>query len=242
LKTRTPAQLLDALNDPSLKKGPGAFGDDVVLPTDLPAAFEQGHFRHMPTIVGMTRDEAKLFMAGAFKIDNAQRFSLMLNANPDALPRAGLQDIISPYLLPRLGPFLYDTYASTVTALLLREVRSSASMLAKYEPRVFVYRFDWDQGPEPWKTVYGASHAIDLPFIFGNFSRNFFAMDFSEKNRPGREALSLLMMRSIGAFVRTGNPNTAELQTTWPAWSATDGAGQKLIWDASANGAAVSVQ
>jgi len=104
--------------------------------------------------------------------------------------------------------------------------------VAKFDSRVYAYRFDWDRGPEPWKTVYGAAHAVDLPFIFGNFGTGFFAMDFSARTQPGREALSGVMMQSIGAFLRSGDPNVPALGLRWQPWRA-GGTQQKLVLNAS---------
>ena len=49
-------------------------------------------------------------------------------------------------------------------------------------------------------------------------------------------ALSDAMMRSIGAFARTGDPNNASLGVTWPVWPAT------LVFDATPTAKAISVR
>jgi para-nitrobenzyl esterase len=49
-------------------------------------------------------------------------------------------------------------------------------------------------------------------------------------------ALSDAMMRSIGAFARTGDPNNAALGVPWPAWPST------LRFDATPTAKAISVQ
>lgn len=243
LRSKTSDQILELLGrERSLRKMPGGFGDGTVLPDDLAAAFDEGRFHRVPVIVGTTRDEAKLFMSGLFRLSDAERFRRMLDSNPDAPPKFKTKDILSGFLLPGLGSGLYDAYAATVTRLLMRGVNASIARLARHAPQVFVYRFDWNQGPEPWRTVYGASHAIDLPFVFGNFSNNFFAMDFSKANRPGREALSRLMMQAIGTFLRTGNPNAPGLTVEWSPRSAAGDARSRLILDATAQGAALSAQ
>ena len=79
--------------------------------------------------------------------------------------------------------------------------------------------------------MYGAAHAFDLPFLFGNFGPSLLAgVAFSKANAPGRLALSRAFMASVGAFMRTGDPNTAALGATWAPWpaslhlDATDGA------------------
>jgi para-nitrobenzyl esterase len=70
--------------------------------------------------------------------------------------------------------------------------------------------------------IYGAAHAFDLPFAFGNFGPSLYANIMNTTaNQPGRLALSDAMMRSIGAFARSGDPNHASLGVTWPVWPAT---------------------
>jgi para-nitrobenzyl esterase len=67
--------------------------------------------------------------------------------------------------------------------------------------------------------VYGASHAFDLPFVFGNFGPSVVGAVMSSKaNQPGRLALSSAVMASIGAFMRNGDPNTPALGATWAPW------------------------
>ena len=58
----------------------------------------------------------------------------------------------------------------------------------------------------------------------------------STANRGGRLDLSDAMMKSLGSFARTGNPNDATLGVTWPAWP------RKVIFDASLTTKAISVQ
>ena len=80
--------------------------------------------------------------------------------------------------------------------------------LKSQQNEVWYYRFDWDEEPAPFNDIYGAAHAFDLPFIFGNFGPSLFSnIANSTANQPGRLALSEAMMRSLGAFARSGDPN-----------------------------------
>ncbi|GII22799.1 carboxylesterase family protein [Planosporangium mesophilum] len=79
-------------------------------------------------------------------------------------------------------------------------------------------RFAWNQEPAPFDEVYGAVHAIDLPFVFGNFGRNVFSYAFSRQNQPGRLKLSDLMIDSVRNFVHTGSPQHRGLGRTWQQW------------------------
>jgi para-nitrobenzyl esterase len=63
---------------------------------------------------------------------------------------------------------------------------------------------------------------MDVPFVFGNMGKALFSMDYSTQNEPGRLALSKVMMQSVGAFMKTGDPNNDALKAagiTWPKWT-----------------------
>ena len=110
--------------------------------------------------------------------------------------------------------------------------------LKSQQNEVWYYRFDWDEEPAPFNDIYGAAHAFDLPFVFGNFGPSLFSnVANTTANRPGRLDLSHAMMKSLGAFARHGDPNApAALGVTWPAWPS------KLIFDATPTAKAISVQ
>jgi carboxylesterase type B len=118
-------------------------------------------------------------------------------------------------------------------------LNSRDSMIAALQTQqnnIWYYRFDWDELPAPFNDIYGAAHAFDLPFMFGNFGPSLYAnISFTQANRNGRLALSDAMMRSLGAFARTGDPNNAALGVTWPVWPAT------LLFDATPTAKAISV-
>ncbi len=102
---------------------------------------------------------------------------------------------------------------------------------------IWYYRFDWDEEPAPFNEIYGAAHAFDLPFIFGNFGPSLYAnISYSTANQPGRLALSDAMMRSLGSFALNGDPNNASLGVTCPVWPAT------LVFDATPAAKAITVQ
>ena len=89
---------------------------------------------------------------------------------------------------------------------------SVLNALKTQQSNIWYYRFDWDELPSPFDVIYGAAHAFDLPFAFGNFGPSLYAnISYTRANQPGRLALSDAMMRSIGAFARTGDPNNAAL-------------------------------
>lgn len=89
----------------------------------------------------------------------------------------------------------------------------------------------------PFNEIFGAAHAFDLAFVFGNFGPALYAnIEFTTANEPGRLALPDAMMRSVGAFARNGDPNNPSLGVTWPVWPAT------LEFDATPTTKVISVQ
>ena len=114
---------------------------------------------------------------------------------------------------------------------------SVLSALKTQQSNIWYYRFDWDELPPPFDVIYGASHAFDLPFAFGNFGPSLYAnISYTRGNEAGRLALSDAMMRSIGAFARTGDPNNPALGVAWPTWPS------MLLFDATPTAKAISVQ
>ena len=123
------------------------------------------------------------------------------------------------------------------TPALVHAADNVLDTLKSRQNEVWYYRFDWAQEPAPWNTVYGSAHAFDLPFLFGNFGPSLFSnATNSTANQPGRLALSAAMMASIGAFARNGDPNTAELGTTWQPWP------KKLVFDATLTQARIATE
>ncbi len=111
------------------------------------------------------------------------------------------------------------------------------SALQTQQSNIWFYRFDWDELPAPFNDIYGAAHGFDLAFAFGNFGPSLYAsISYTTANQPGRLALSDAMMRSIGAFARTGDPNNTALGVTWPTWPST------LLFDATPTTKVISVQ
>ena len=134
-------------------------------------------------------------------------------------------------------PFGWNASTKLLSEKVFGPVVPQLDSLSSHEPaQVWYYRFDWDEQAAPFDVVYGATHALDLPFVFGNFEANAFSFAFGNANRPGREALSDAMMASVSAFARTGNPNNSSLGVTWPNWPAV------LVFDATPTQLQVKVQ
>lgn len=211
--------------------GSGPIPDGAVMPADPIAAIRAGQYRAVPVLASNTRDEGKLFAPfltlfggpPGFIMDDARRFRVMANFDPDAPKPALIDDIVHPDYLPvDEVPGGWTALTELLDDIFMRVNRVDAldAVTSRQPNAVWYYRFDWDEEPEPWNDVYGAAHAFDLPFIFGNFGPSLFSNAVnSSANAPGRLALSNAMMQSIAAFARTGDPNNPAVPN-WPTWPA----------------------
>ncbi len=212
--------------------GSGPIPDGQVLPADPIAAIAAGQYHRVPVLASNTADEGKLFapfltlLGGppGFVMDDATRFERMRSADPDAAPTLSEADIIHPAYLPSDAPETgWSAKTAQLAALFMGPSRDSVlNTLAVQQPAaVWYFQFDWAQEPPPWNTVYGAAHALDLPFLFGTFGPSLFANATNTRaNAPGRLALSGAMMDSIATFMRQGDPNHAGLGVAWAPWPA----------------------
>jgi para-nitrobenzyl esterase len=227
--------------------GSGPIPDGTLIPTDPISAIAAGKYNRMPVLAGNTAEEGKLFapfltlLGGppGFKVNDATRFNMMASYNPDATPTLTEADILDPFYTPSTTPGTgWTARANLLGSIFMTPSRDSVlNALKTQQSNVWYYRFDWAQEPAPWNTIYGAAHAFDLPFIFGNFGPSLFSnVVNSTANRPGRQALSSAMMASVAAFARNGDPNNAALGTTWAPWPA------KLVFDATQTQPKISVQ
>jgi len=227
--------------------GSGPIPDGTVIPTDPVAAITAGHYNKMPILASNTAEEGKLFapfltlLGGppGFKITDATRFTMMQTFNPDAPTTLTENDILDPAYAPSDTPTTgWTAKTALLTQIFMIPSRDNVlNALKTQQANVWYYQFKWAQEPAPWNTIYGAAHAFDLPFIFGNFGPSLFSNAAnSTANKPGRLALSAAMMASISAFARNGDPNNSTLGTTWGTWPA------KLIFDATPTQAVISTQ
>ncbi len=216
--------------------GSGPIADGQFMAADPIGAIAAGDYHKVPVLAGMTAEEGKLFAPflalfggpPGFKIGDAARFHMMADFNPDAPTSLTEADILDPAYLPSDAPATgWDAKSGQLGALFMTANRDNVLDTLAMQQDVWYYQFNWAQQPAPWNTIYGAAHAFDLPFLFGNFGPSLFSNAIGgEANKPGRLALSDAMMRALAAFARTGNPSHAALGVDWRPWPG------KLIFDA----------
>jgi para-nitrobenzyl esterase len=237
------------LANPQLGNAPAPIEDGVVLPVNSVAALAAGRYHHVPMLAANNRNEGTLFanlfgsVTGTgipgFKPNDYDRFTLQFNFDPDAPTSLTVGDLINAAYLPvdKL-PFGWNALSAFATnVIFLAPVVPQLNSLASQQPsQVWYWRFDWNQQPAPFNTVYGATHALDLAFEFGNFGRSVFSYSFGAATKPGREALSDAMIGAIAAFVASGNPNHPGLGAIWPNWPG------KMVFNASPTQVQISVE
>jgi carboxylesterase type B len=228
--------------------GSGPIPDGNVLPLSPLSAIRAGQYVKAPLLVGNTRDEGKLFptlfpLAGgtgsARLLNDATVFSIAFNYKPNGPATTTIEEWIPPSYLPVTTPVTgFNAVADKLGKIFFFDNRDAVlSAVQTQQTNIWAYRFDWDEEPAPFNTIFGAAHAFDLAFAFGNFGSSLYSnIEFTTANAPGRLALSDAMMRSIGAFARNGDPNNTALGIPWPAWPAT------LVFDATPTTKAISVQ
>ena len=204
-------------------------GDDI-LPQATHAAIAQGSAKQVPLLTGTTLEEWRLFSTFARMAPPSQKGGAMV---PGQIAAEQLPTVFEERV-PGHGARLlagYRQLAGTQTdpahleQLLETDriffVPATRMALAQAElAPTYVYRFDW-QSP-----MFGAGHAVDIPFVFGCVDSPFGKMLCG--GGPEAEALSKTVMAAWLAFARTGNPATPALPD-WPPFDAA--ARHTLVFD-----------
>jgi carboxylesterase type B len=231
--------------------GSGPIPDGNVLPISPIAAIKAGNYLKVPVLIGNTRDECKLFPSllklsphfggeSGRLLDDASVFAMAFNYKPNEPATTTLEQWIPAKYLPVTATETtgFNLATDRLNQYFFIPGRDGVlGALQAQQKNIWYYRFDWDKEPAPFNDIFGAAHAFDLLFAFGNFGPSLYSNIINTNaNQQGRLALSDAMMRSIGAFARTGNPNDASLGVTWPQWPAT------LILDATLTTKRISIQ
>ena len=172
-----------------------------------------GRFNRVPLLVGSDRDELKIFTVAwpGIRLAPASLVSLVMKNTFG-------QDLVPE--LKRLYPFrAYRRAADALIdalgdATLACKCFDAAEAAAPFTP-VYYYRFDYDDHLAPH--IYGAGHAIEIPFIFSTLDQSDFNAFFDQRHARKAEKLSGPMRSYWAGFARSGNPNQPGL-LDWPAY------------------------
>ena len=226
LRSAAPSQLLSAQGGGMMGGTPYIFGDGYVLPAEEQADeifADVSNYNVTPVILGTNRDEVKLFLAMSPSVTD--RFF-------------GI-----PYRIRDSASYNRDAAYGT-DAWKLRAVDQLAERLQDTQgDSVFAYRFDWDELRKVMSldlsSLFGAAHAFEIPFMFGNFDLIDRTMVIDDDVIPGRNALSASMMSYWANFAYTGSPGRGRdgREIEWTGWkNGAETNKRLLILDSRADG------
>ncbi|NKI18265.1 carboxylesterase family protein [Spongiibacter sp. KMU-166] len=169
----------------------------------------------VPTLMGQTLDEAPLLLLHGMANRRYSGLWELIHCDCEFEPRT-LFDSRYQYARFKLSAWV-------VNRILLGKVDDGADMLSRYSGApVYRYSFEWKNMPEPWRSLVGAYHGVDIPFVFGNFgigSRNFTHFTWPLSSGEEREALHRQLMLGFKGFVESGDPSHYPAGLRWPSWA-----------------------
>ena len=191
--------------------------DGVFLPRPPYESVAEGRGSPVPLLIGTNRDELTLFTLntpGMAELDEERLGEWTSLAAPGAPPtavieayrnvRASRGEPVTPReLWIAIGSDLVFRWPSLRLAAAHRE----------RQPATFVYLFTWEA--PVLGGVLGASHALEIPFVFGGLGHP--AVAALSGGGPDAEALSDRMLDAWAAFARTGDPSHPGIGT-WRSW------------------------
>jgi para-nitrobenzyl esterase len=180
--------------------------DGYVLPGDQYRLYEARHYNDTPVLIGTNADEGALFVANAkadayvasIRAGYGEYADKILAAYPGGTDAEALRSSRDMF---RDTAFAWPTWAWA-------RLQSKTG-----KGKVFVYYFS-HRPPYPDTPQFkgwGAAHAGELSYVFGNFSA---AMPPSDADRAVSDQVSSYWTN----FAKTGNPNGTGLPQ-WPAFS-----------------------
>jgi para-nitrobenzyl esterase len=234
--------LLRSLSAPDLLRavsgGPGQalpplanlIEDGYVIPGNLLCTIESGNYNKVPIIAG-----ANEFESGSINTLLPPLYEGMPNymALLDVIMGKKSVDDVLPTQKDKLlwtkARYHMSRFwrASMVDELIRRA--------AVHQDDVYAYSFNWgeeDVRPGALGFIYGACHAVEIPFFQGNADvgdeipgmTDWIYKGLTAQNLPGRKALTSAMVSYFAQFARTGNPNKAGTGLPeWKSWSTRPG-------------------
>lgn len=197
--------------------------DGMVIPEHPFAAVRSGFARDVALLIGTTRDEMKLFALTdpkARTLDEAELLERLERVLPGVsetgMSRARLA--IETYRRARAARWAPTTppelwFAIDTDRLFRHPVVHLADLQRRHGLHTYVYLFTWES--PLMNGIFGACHALDLPFVFGTFNDPMIGL-FSG-NGPEVAALSEIMQDAWLGFARSGKPSHERLGE-WPSY------------------------
>ncbi|WP_439101742.1 carboxylesterase/lipase family protein [Congregibacter sp.] len=189
-------------------RAPALFRDGVVLPEDplTEVLSNPQRWNRMPLMIGGNRDEMKLFLA--------------LSGNHTSNLLGVIPTVDDPARYELLNRYHSDAWKATGVDLPLSLISESSP-----DAPIYAYRFDWDSMQKNWLVnlpeLLGATHALELDFLFGPLISRVVPGIFYAGNLAQREDLGLAMRDYWAGFAYNGRPGSgrSSAQPAWPSWS-----------------------
>lgn len=214
---------------------PGNYIDGYVLPTPINIdSVAAGNYQKVPFMMGTTKNEASYILGALAGFFNAKGgasdplFWEQINADPSTLT---ITDIVDPAYYPVFKPLEEaSSYGWNLAA------DNIVSAISKHHQPVFRYDLNWNELPAPWNEAFGATHTLDLAFLFGNFitdEDNPHRYAWTEENKANREEVSDQFIQYVANFMRTGRPLKNFRSPFWLQWNEWNNPflGKRLVLD-----------
>ncbi len=213
--------------------------DGYLLSRTPLSMIQAGNYNKVPFMAGFNRDE----FANAMKLTPKYYYTLPgqyeKRLSKMGFSEAEVNRLVGLYPLEKFDNRPVKAYGRMLGADASLACPTYFGLLAasRRQQDTYFYRFDYDDfflG-----RYFGAAHAMEIPFIFGNLDRmpaNYF---YTRYNVDRARRLSRLMQGYVINFARTGNPNGNGLES-WPQFRPDD---QKLmVFDADSRVEKMGVQ
>ena len=192
--------------DELIEAGRGIKLEKPMIDGTVLVADGEGLLNSVPTMLGSTGNEASLLL---YIKGEEDRLRLWRLGRQDEVARDAL---ISSFALMGLR-----TKSSVYNLVVNKALDSAADQIVASGQNSWRYRFVWDNYPEPWKSVFGSFHGLDVPFIFGNFAEDGSSYDgfvWKSGTREERERLHRQWVHHLKHFLYTGQPD----DDSWSGW------------------------
>jgi para-nitrobenzyl esterase len=190
--------------------------DGTFLPSTPYDVIATGQGAAVPLLIGTNRDELTLFtlnMPGLAELDEARLAQWTSLAAP-GVPPAAVIDTYRRVRAARAEPVdTRELWVAVASDLVFRWPSLRLAAAHRQRAPAYVYLFTWEAPVLDGKL--GASHALEIPFVFGRLDMPVIAT--LSGSGAEADALSDRMLRAWAAFARAGDPSHAGIGT-WPAW------------------------
>ena len=207
---------------PESRPGTIAFApvvDGDLVPRHPVDVYRDGESLPVPLLIGTNRDEASLFklmkspLMPITEPAIMQMFTAIATEYPEvSLPTPERVAAAYPGTKPKsLGLGVARDIAFRMPTVWAAEGHAAVAP-------VHLYRFDWTTTLLRLMRI-GASHATELPYLFGYLPTGKAGFQFWLGGRRTGERVAADMQARWGAFIRDGDPNSG-LDSSAPVWSA----------------------